>query len=229
MYLITNSKSFRIFSDAHQIHKRGRRIICRFSFGSCRPSKPFLAVSPSWGDSSLYFLVFLFVFLEVREPSRSYHLWHAHFSCNNKALKRLWDESAAAKWLLTGAVSSAYCPASLCLIHYHHACGVWGNLFRRLTATLWCDLLIFSLLLSVNEAGSKLTVELNCKLWEIKKEKRKRGIHICSLCNPDYVDASTCSYERLIKMDLILMNRVGYSGHIMEVQGYMSLQKSIGT
>lgn len=41
--------------------------------------------------------------------------------------------------------------------------------------------------------------------------------------------SSPCSYESLIKKDLILMNWVDYSGHIMVVQGYVSLQKSIGT
>lgn len=45
----------------------------------------------------------------------------------------------------------------------------------------------------------------------------------------NYVGASPCSCERLIKEDLILMNRVDYSGQIMVVQGYVSLQKSIGT
>lgn len=38
-----------------------------------------------------------------------------------------------------------------------------------------------------------------------------------------------CSYESLIKKDLTLMNWVGYSGHLMVVQGCVSLQKSIGT
>lgn len=42
------------------------------------------------------------------------------------------------------------------------------------------------------------------------------------------VGFSPCSYEALIKNDLILMNWVDYAGHIMAVQGYVSLQKSIG-
>lgn len=36
------------------------------------------------------------------------------------------------------------------------------------------------------------------------------------------------SCERLMEKDLILMNRVDYTGQIVVEQGYVSLQKSIG-
>ena len=45
----------------------------------------------------------------------------------------------------------------------------------------------------------------------------------------NYFSASPCSCESVIKKDSVLMNWVDYSGHIMVVQGYVSLQKSIGT
>lgn len=44
-----------------------------------------------------------------------------------------------------------------------------------------------------------------------------------------FFSASLCSCECLIKTDLILMDWVDYPGKVMVVQGYVSLQKSIGT
>ncbi len=52
---------------------------------------------------------------------------------------------------------------------------------------------------------------------------------LCKICEMKYFGSSICPCESLTKKDLILMNWVDYSGHIMVVQGYVSLQKSIGT
>lgn len=49
------------------------------------------------------------------------------------------------------------------------------------------------------------------------------------MCKMSYCGDGPGLYESLIKKDLILMNRMDYSGHIMMVQGYVSLQESIGT
>lgn len=62
------------------------------------------------------------------------------------------------------------------------------------------------------------------------KHRRISFLRICRISiMVNCVGGSLCSYESVIKKDLMLMNWVGYSGHIMVVQGYVSLQKSIGT
>lgn len=80
---------------------------------------------------------------------------------------------------------------------------------------------------------------MNAKTWTYipKKHKHVTGIHtfehygICffiisiKCVKLTILLAGLCSYESLIRTDLILMNW----GHIMAVQGYVSLQKSIGT
>lgn len=55
--------------------------------------------------------------------------------------------------------------------------------------------------------------------------------HITShrMLSSDWKTLADCSCECLIKKDPILMNGVDYSGRVMAVQGYVSLQKSIGT